>query len=153
MSRSNTWILFMLYLCFCFPVFTKWHDCSLGSHTHRSTQGHQRQMKPDSRHSPASFPELITEGRSFLCSVLSVVSLCHFLFSSSPLHVPSELLIFYLASIFFPLRFFCAFFSKGEHSLEVNHAPQTQTIYSCAGDLFFFSFWIPLFFCRNFCFE
>lgn len=61
---------------------------------------------------------------------LSVVSSCHFLFSSSPLHAPSELLIYSLLGLdFFPLRSFACssrYPSKGENSQEVNHVVHTQ---------------------------
>lgn len=76
---------------------------------------------------------------------LLAVSSCHFLFSSSPLHVSSELLISScLAWIFFLRSFACSSrsSSKGEHSLEVNHAPQTQApdhIMTVQKDIFSFS--------------
>lgn len=118
MSRGKRWIIFMLYLCFCFPALTKWRDCSSGTHKEKHTE--------------ASFPELITEGRPFLCSVLSFscvfMSLSLFIFTTARTLWASHLLFAWLG-VFSP-PFFCVFFSildtKGKHSLEVNHAPQTQ---------------------------
>lgn len=112
--------------CFCFPLFTKWRDCS--SRTQRSTKGHQRKMKLDRRHRTASFPELITEGRPFLCTVLLFMSLPLFIFTAACTFWASHLLFAWLRFCF-PIRCFadsCRYSSKGEHSLERNHAPQNQ---------------------------
>lgn len=82
-------------------------------HAQRNTQGHQRKMKPDRRHSAASFPELITEGRPFLFSVLSFscvfVSLPLFIFTAACTFWASHLLFAWLG--FFSPPFLCVFFS------------------------------------------
>lgn len=156
MSWRNTWIIVMLYLCFCFPVFTKWHNCSSGTHTEKhagpsapneTRQSAQRCFFSRAHYRRSSFSLL----SSFSCVF---VSLPLFIFTTACTFWASRLLFAWLR--FFSLCFACSsqYSFKGEHSLEVNHAPQTQTIYDCVkGHLCLLSFWIPVFFFGNFCLE
>lgn len=163
MSRGQRRIILVLYLCFCFvSQFLQNAVIAAQVHTERSTKGHQCKTKPDRRHIAASFPELITEGRPFLCSVLSFrcvfVSLPLFIFTAACTFWASHLLFAWLGffSRSVPLRVLLDTARKVNRASKWIMLPRLRppTIYDCAeGHLFLFSFRIPLFFCGNFCLD